>query len=321
MAGISDPPFRRLCRRGGAALVCAEMVSSNALHFNDAKSRRMLTVFPDEHPVSMQVFGAEPDRLAEAARKAQDAGADIVDLNCGCPVPKITQTGAGIRLMEDEALFGRCLEAMARAVTVPVTVKMRLGVLPGENRASRLARVAESAGAAAVSVHARFRGARHSGPADLAALKEAVEAVRIPVFGNGGVATYADARRMIKETGCAAVMIGQAAVGNPLIFQEFLEAWEAEQGKAAGGKDPSADEPRHVRRFRLLREHARMNAEYFGEERGLVRLRKCLPAYAKDLPHAAEFRAKAYTLSTLAALFSLVEEYETWLEKASPKAA
>ncbi|MGQ0643949.1 MAG: tRNA dihydrouridine synthase DusB [Elusimicrobiota bacterium] len=297
MAGVSDPPFRRLCRRGGAGMVCAEMVSSNALHYGDTRSERMLRTFPDEHPVSMQVFGAEPERLAEAAKKAEAAGADAVDLNCGCPVPKITKTGAGFSLMTDESLFARCVEAMARAVKVPVTVKLRLGEKPGENRAVHFTRLAESAGAAAVAVHARSKEARHSGPPDLAGLAEVAAAVKIPVIGNGGVRHADDARRMLRDSGCAAVMVGQAAMGNPFLFIEL-----------AGGSAAS-----HARRFALLREHARLNAEYFGEALGVARLRKFLPAYVRELPGAAEFRGRACAQPTLESLVALVDEYEASL--------
>jgi len=295
MAGVSDPPFRRLCRRGGAGLVCAEMVSSNALHFGDDRSKKMLETFDDEHPISMQLFGAEPERLAEAAKMAQDGGADIIDLNCGCPVPKITKSGAGFGLMQDETLFGRCVEAMAKAVTVPVTVKLRLGWKPGENRATHFAKIAESAGAAAVTVHARSKEARHAGPVDLPALRQVVDAVRIPVVGNGGIRHAEDARRMMAESGCAAVMVGQAAMGNPFLFAELSDGEES--------LTPA-------RRFATLREHARLNVAYFGEELGIARLRKFLASYSRELPHAAEFRAKAYSQKTLAAFLAAVDEFE-----------
>jgi tRNA-dihydrouridine synthase B len=290
MAGVSDPPFRRLCRRGGAALVCAEMVSANALHFKDAKSRRMLQTFPDEHPISMQVFGAEPERLAEAARMAEGEGADVVDLNCGCPVPKITKTGAGFSLMQNESLFFRCLDAMVKAVKIPVTVKLRLGWKPGENRAAQFARVAEEAGVAAVTVHARCKEARHSGPADLSALREVVSSVRVPVIGNGGIRSVEDARRMMAESGCQAVMVGQAAMGNPFLFEELAQPGRVDAMSLA-------------ERFQVFREHARLNAEYFGEELGVARLRKFVPAYTRGLAHAAEFRARANTARTLSGLF------------------
>lgn len=304
MAGVSDPPFRRLCRRGGAGLVCAEMVSANALHFNDEKSARMLRTFPDEHPVSMQVFGSEPERLGEAAHRAEEAGADIVDLNCGCPVPKIMNSGAGFSLMQDESLFARCVSAMVKAVKTPMTVKIRLGWKPGENRATRFARIAEQEGAAAVAVHARSKEDRHAGPPNLAALAEVVAGVKIPVIGNGGIRHAADARRMLKETGCAAVMVGQAAMGNPFLFHELSTGQD--------GATPLAV------RFNILREHARLNAEYFGEELGLARLRKFLAAYSAGLPHAAEFRSKTYATITLETFFTCVDAFESRLSEAPP---
>jgi tRNA-dihydrouridine synthase B len=218
MAGIGDPPYRRLCRRGGAGMVCAEMVSANALHYKDERSQRMLATFPDEHPISMQVFGNDPDRLAGAAQAAEAAGADVVDLNCGCPVPKITKSGGGIALMKDEALFSRCVEAMVRAVRVPLTVKMRLGFRRGENFAVRFAKIAQDQGAAAVSVHARAQEDRHDGPPDLEGLGRVVQAVDIPVFGNGGVQTYENVRAMMETSGVAGVLVGQAAIGNPSCF-------------------------------------------------------------------------------------------------------
>jgi nifR3 family TIM-barrel protein len=291
MAGVGDPPFRRLARKGGAGMVCAEMVSANALHFGDERSFRMLAVFPDEHPVSMQIFGSEPPRLADAARRAQDAGADVVDLNCGCPVPKITQNGCGMALMKDESLFGRCVEAMVKAVSVPVTVKMRLGFTPGEVASPRFARLAESAGAAAVSVHARSKEERHKGRPHLEALAQTVAAVGIPVFGNGGVRTLEEARGMMEATGCAGVLIGQAAIGNPYLFR--------------------AGEPGGIReRLALLREHARLIVEYYGEELGLRRLRKYMASYVLGMPHAARFREESYRTATLADLEALLARHE-----------
>jgi nifR3 family TIM-barrel protein len=315
MAGIGDPPFRRLCRQGGAGLVCAEMVSSNALHFEDEKSQRMLQVFPDEHPVSLQIFGNDPSRLAAAAKKAEAAGADIVDLNCGCPVPKITKGGAGIALMTDESLFARCIEAMAKAVRVPVTVKLRLGFQKEETLSPRFARLAEASGAAAVSVHARVRGAHHSGAPDLNALAETVSAVKIPVFGNGGVGTYRDARRMMDATGCAGILVGQAAVGNPFFFMELLKAEEMERR----GEDPDKTPPSlsTAERFALLRRHALMITEYYGEDLGVRRLRKYIASYIRDLHGAAEFRRRAVEAKRLEELLSLIGEYEKRLENSS----
>lgn len=300
MAGIGDPPYRRLCRRGGAGMVCAEMVSANALHFGSEKSQRMLRVYPDEHPVSLQVFGSDPARLAEAARAVEAAGADVVDLNCGCPVPKIADNGAGISLLKDEDHFARCLEAMVRAVRIPVTFKTRLGFRRGENIAKRFVQRAESVGAAAVAIHARSKEDYHVGPPNTEALREIVESVKIPVFGNGGVATYGDAQRMMAETGCAGVYVGQAAVGNPFLFAEFLRA------AAGGGEAPlSLSE-----RLNLFREHAHMIVAYYGEDMGLRRFRKYLPSYVQGVPHAALFRQRANTVLKLDALLALVDAFE-----------
>lgn len=312
MAGIGDPPFRRLCRKGGAGMVCAEMVSSNALHFEDERSRQMLSVFPDEHPVSMQVFGSDPARLASAARKAEAAGADIVDLNCGCPVPKITKTGAGISLMKDEALFAACVESMAKAVKIPVTVKMRLGFKKGENHSKRFARLAAQSGAAAVSVHARAQEDRHDGPPNLDALAETVAAAGVPVFGNGGINNYRDARRMMSATGCAGVLVGQAAVGNPFFFLELLKAEDMEKR----GVDPDVNPPvlTPPERFALLRDHAGLIVAYYGENLGIRRLRKYVSSYVHGLHGAAEFRRRAVASATLAEVLALIGEYENLLK-------
>lgn len=302
MAGIGDPPYRRLCRRGGAAMVCAEMVSANALHYNDERSRQMLATFPDEHPVSLQVFGNDPDRLAAAAQAAVESGADVVDLNCGCPVPKITKSGGGISLMRDESLFARCVGAMVKAVRVPVTVKMRLGFRGEGNQAIQFARLAEAEGAAAVAVHARSREDRHQGAPQLDELRRVVEAVRIPVFGNGGVQTYDDARAMMDQGGVAGVLVGQAAIGNPFLFLEFLAR---EKGRA---------EPISIRqRFDLFREHLAMIVEYYGETVGVRRLRKYIPSYVKGLPGSASFRGRVNLLNKKAEVLDALSEFQNSL--------
>jgi nifR3 family TIM-barrel protein len=282
-------------------MVCAEMVSANALHFGDDRSRRMLATYPDEHPISVQLFGNDPERLAAAARQAEAAGADVVDLNCGCPVPKITKSGAGISLMKEESLFARCVSAMAKAVRVPVTVKMRLGFRRGENLAIRFACLAEEAGAAGVCVHARAQEDRHAGPPELEALAAVARAVKIPVLGNGGIHCYADALAMMERGGVAGVLVGQAAVGNPFFFWELLEA-------ARNPADPPAIPL--SQRFALLREHAHLIAEYYGEPLGIRRLRKYIPAYVKGLPGSAAFRHQANRIECRDDFFSLLNEFE-----------
>lgn len=302
MAGIGDPPYRRLCRRGGAGMVCAEMVSANALHYNDERSRQMLATFPDEHPISMQVFGNDPDRLAGAAQAAQAAGADVVDLNCGCPVPKITKSGGGISLMREESLFAQCVRAMVEAVRVPVTVKMRLGFKRGENRAVRFAQIAQDQGAAAISVHARAQEDRHDGPANLAALSEVSRSVKIPVFGNGGIRTYDDVRAMMDIGGVVGVLVGQAAIGNPFLFLEFLAA---QSGRPTETSVPLSQ------RFALLREHTTMIVDYYGELVGMRRLRKYIPSYVKGLPGSAAFRGQANRMDRQIDFLTLLSEFES----------
>ncbi len=283
-------------------MVCAEMVSANALHYNDERSRQMLATFPDEHPVSLQVFGNDPDRLAAAAQAAVESGADVVDLNCGCPVPKITKSGGGISLMRDESLFARCVGAMVKAVRVPVTVKMRLGFRGEGNQAIQFARLAEAEGAAAVAVHARSREDRHQGAPQLDELRRVVEAVRIPVFGNGGVQTYDDARAMMDQGGVAGVLVGQAAIGNPFLFLEFL------------AREKGREEPISIRqRFDLFREHLAMIVEYYGETVGVRRLRKYIPSYVKGLPGSASFRGRVNLLNKKAEVLDALSEFQNSL--------
>lgn len=301
MAGVGDPPFRRLCRQGGASLVCTEMVSAQALSHNDPTSHRMLRTWPDEHPVSLQIFGSDPRQLAEAARKAEAAGADIVDLNCGCPVPKISKTGSGVALLKEELLFGQCLEAMVKAVKVPVTVKTRPGFVKGDNIAPRFARVAASAGVSAITLHARYLEQRHEGPPDLTALAETVAAVSIPVIGNGGVTSAQEARTMMEKTGCAAVMIGRAAMGHPFIFSEL-----------AGGGAPLTG---RTTRWKLLLQHLDWMVDYYGEDRGVLRFRKFIPAYLRYFPGASTARAEAMSPKTRLGVVRVLERFrQVWAD-------
>ncbi|MBR4592724.1 MAG: tRNA-dihydrouridine synthase, partial [Elusimicrobiaceae bacterium] len=214
MAGITDSPFRVLCLQGGAGLVCAEMVSAHALHYGNAKSGRMLQVNPKEHPVSMQIFGSDEETIAQAAQSAQAAGADIIDLNAGCPVKKINKAGAGCVLMKDEIKLARLLTAAVKSVKIPVTLKTRIALNHQELLGARLAKLAEDCGAAAVTLHARAAVDVHTGLPNVPALAQACAAVKIPVIGNGGVADASFVKKFI-EAGCAGVMIGRAAVGNP----------------------------------------------------------------------------------------------------------
>ena len=289
MAGITDSPFRRMCLRGGAGLVCAEMVSARGVLHENVKTRTMLVFPPDEHPVSLQIFGCDEEAISSAARAAQDSGADIVDINSGCPVKKIIKTGCGSALMRDEKVFAAMLRAAVRSVTVPVTIKFRTGLRQGELLGPRLARIAEENGAAAVTVHARPGTAFHAGPVELEGLAAVCAAVKIPVIGNGGVRSAADARAMF-ECGCAGVMIGRGAVGNPYIFRSVCAELEGEPAR----------EPSSAERLAGLLELLEMNVARYGERAGVVRARKVAGYWIRDFEGAASVRDAFVRLDTLA---------------------
>jgi len=297
MAGITDSPFRVLCLRGGAGLVCAEMVSAHALHYKNAKSGRMLQVNPKEHPVSMQIFGADEQTIREAAQNAEAAGADIVDLNAGCPVKKINKAGAGCVLMKDEVKLGRLLTAAVKAVKVPVTLKTRIALNHHEFLGAKLARLAENCGAAAVSLHARAAVDMHSGEPNVAALAEACAAVKIPVIGNGGVTGAARVKEFL-AAGCSGVMIGRGAVGNPFIFQEIMEEFS--------GQTPAPNTPQ--KRLQIYQALIEENVSYYGERIGVNRSRKTAGYWIKDFPNAAEVRGKFVRLETLSDIHKLFAE-------------
>ncbi len=289
MAGITDSPFRVLCLKGGAGIVCAEMVSAHALHYGNAKSGRMLQVNPKEHPVSMQIFGSDEATIAEAARNAEAQGADIVDLNAGCPVKKINKAGAGCVLMKDEAKLGRLIEAAVKSVNIPVTLKTRIALTHKERLGARLAKLAQNAGASAVTLHARAAVDVHSGPPNIEAVAEACSAVTIPVIGNGGILA-ADTARQFLQAGCEGVMIGRGAVGNPFIFQDIQDA--------LAGKEPSSHTPKS--RLAVYLDLIRENVAYYGERIGVNRSRKTAGYWIKDFPNAAEVRGLFVRLDALA---------------------
>lgn len=288
MAGITDTPFRILCLKGGAGIVCAEMVSAHALHYGNPRSGRMLQVNTQEHPVSMQIFGADEQTIVEAARQAQARGADIIDLNAGCPVKKINKAGAGCVLMKDEAKLGRLVEAAVKAVSVPVTLKTRIALTHKELLAVRMAKLAEKAGAAAITLHARAAVDVHTGAPNIDAVAEACAAVKIPVIGNGGVVNAQVAKQFL-EAGCAGVMIGRGAIGNPFIFADI-------QTELAGGKAAAMTSQKRLEIYLAL---IRENVAYYGERIGVNRSRKTAGYWISNFPNAAEVRGQFVRLDTL----------------------
>ena len=302
MAGITDSPFRVLCLQGGAGLVCAEMVSAHALHYGNAKSGRMLQVSPKEHPVSMQIFGADEQTIQEAARQAELAGADIIDLNAGCPVKKINKAGAGCVLMKDEIKLARLLTAAIKSVKVPVTLKTRIALNHKEFLGARLAKLAEDCGAAAVTLHARAAVDMHSGEPNVEALAQACAAVKIPVIGNGGVTDASRAKQFL-EAGCAGVMIGRGAVGNPFVFQDIIDVFE--------GRAPQSHAPQ--KRIQIYLKLIEENVAYYGERIGINRSRKTAGYWINGFPNAAAVRGKFVRLDTLPQVRALLLQTQKML--------
>ncbi len=284
MAGYTNLPFRRIVSAYGAGMVATEMVSSQALVRRHARTFDLMRNHVAEKPVSIQIFGSDPAQLAEAAQIVEEAGADIIDLNCGCPVKKITKNRAGSALLRYPDLAGKAVSAMVRAVRRPVTVKMRSGWdTIGARDAGRFAKAVEEAGAAAITVHGRTRMDMFEGRVDLDTIARVKETVSVPVIGNGSILTPVDAFRMIERTGVDALMIGRGAIGNPWIFSR-LAHW-LHRGELYPPPDPSEKK-------RAVLAHMQDLIELLGERHGVFHSRKHLAAYSKGMVGGAAFREK-----------------------------
>ena len=226
MAGVTDLPFRLLCKEMGCGLLYTEMVSAKAILYNNKNTEALLTVTPKENPISVQLFGSDPQIMADIAKRLEERPFDIIDVNMGCPVPKVVNNGEGSALMKNPALIGKIVEAMANAVKKPVTVKIRAGFNDESINAPEIARIIQESGGAAVAVHGRTREQYYSGTADWSIIRKVKEAVDIPVIGNGDITCAKDVLRMQEETGCDGFMIGRRAKGNPWIFKEILHFFE-----------------------------------------------------------------------------------------------
>jgi tRNA-dihydrouridine synthase B len=276
MAGVSVQAFRRQGRRFGAGLVCSEMVSSCGLSYGNERTLGYLRIAQDEHPLAVQIFGSEPERMAEAARMVVDAGADIVDINFGCPVRKVTKTGAGASALEDHDLACRLVGAVVGAVDVPVSVKMRRGVKNGSRTALDLGPKLEAIGAASLTLHPRSAQQMYTGTADHALTAELVDRVSVPVIASGDITDHARAERVLDETGAAAVMVGRGAQGRPWTLREL----------AAGGTVQPSRAEVVAEMVRFMREVVRE----MGEERSVGFLRKFYGWYLRGLEGAKELR-------------------------------
>ena len=298
MAGVTDLPFRLLCKEQGAGLLCMEMVSAKAIYFNNKNTEELLTIDDREPPVSLQLFGSDPDIISEMAKKIENRPFSILDINMGCPVPKVAGNGEGSALMKNPKLVEEIVSKTAKAIKKPVTVKIRKGFDDEHINAVEIARIAESAGAAAVAVHGRTREQYYSGKADWNIIRQVKEAVKIPVIGNGDVTSPEAARQLVEMTGCDGIMIGRGAQGNPWIFRQILHWMET------GEEEPKPD-LEEVKAM-ILR-HAKMLVEYKGAYTGIREMRKHVAWYTAGYPNSAKLRARVNEIESLEALEHLIQ--------------
>lgn len=301
MAGVSDLAYRVIARHMGAAMTTAEMVSAKGLYYKNEKTRDMLKIDPTEHPVALQIFGSDPDIMAAGALEMERAGADIIDINMGCPMQKVVKNGDGSALMKNVPLAAAIVKAMVGAVHVPVTVKMRLGWSRETENCVELAQAVEEAGALAITVHGRTREDFYTGHADWKKIGEVVQAVSIPVFGNGDVVDGPSAKGLMDETGCAGVAIGRAAWGNPWIFEavnRYLETGEV------------AEPPSWEMRLAMARKHLHGLVVEKGEHVAVREMRAHASRYFHGLPEAAALRREIMKALTEEEFNRTLDTYE-----------
>ena len=291
MAGITDLPLRQLAVDGGASLVFTEMVSATAMVYGDKKTYKLLTTSDKEKDcVVAQIFGTKPEIMSECAKRVQDLGYKIIDINLGCPAKKITKVGAGSRLLANPKQVENVLTAVVKAVSVPVTIKTRIGLLQGQNVAPEIIEIAQNCGIKMVSLHARYAEFAHSGDPDLDAFALACETAKIPIIANGGIVDIKTAEKFLKIKNCSGLMIGRGAIGNYNIFNAIESFFDKEQ----------MTQPSTIKtKLRWFRQHAQDSLEYYGKEKGLVVLRKIAPYYIKGLPNACSIRNQFNKITTL----------------------
>lgn len=298
MAGVTDLPFRLLCRRQGAGLVCMEMVSAKAIYYNNKSTEELLRVHPQEGPASLQLFGSEPRIVADMAKRIEERPFSVIDFNMGCPVPKVVNNGEGSALMKNPKLAEEILTELVKAVKKPVTVKIRKGFDEEHCNAVEIAKIAESCGVSAVAVHGRTREQYYSGRADWNIIRQVKEAVRIPVIGNGDVDSPRAAKLLLEQTGCDGVMIGRAAQGNPWIFREVVHFLE-------DGTLPEKPDPEEKKK--VILEHAALQLKYKGEYTAVREMRRHLAWYTAGMPHSARFRQTINAMESMEDLLAGVE--------------
>ena len=299
MAGVTDLPFRLLCKEQGAGLICMEMVSAKAIYFNNKNTMDLMEIHPEECPVSLQLFGSDPDIIADMAKRIEDRPFAILDINMGCPVPKVAGNGEGSALMRNPKLVAEIVEKTARAIKKPVTVKIRKGFNENEVNAVEIAHIAEECGAAAVAVHGRTREQYYSGKADWDIIAQVKQRVKIPVIGNGDIVDGASAKAMLEQTGCDGLMIGRGAQGNPWVFREILHYLNTGELMA-----PASNEEKAA----VIKRHIELMLQYKGEYIGIREMRKHLAWYSIGMPNSAQFRNAVNLMETKEELVAGVDK-------------
>lgn len=303
MAGVTDLPFRLLCKEQGAGLLCMEMVSAKAILYKNKNTEELLTIDPRENPVSLQLFGSDPDIISEIAKQMEDRPFDILDINMGCPVPKVVNNGDGSALMKNPKLAGEIIEKTVRAIQKPVTVKIRKGFDEDHVNAVEMAHIAEESGAAAVAVHGRTREQFYSGKADWDIIRQVKERVSIPVIGNGDLLTAEDVIAMEKQTGCDGFMIARGAEGNPWIFRQILHYFET------GEQLPKPD---FSEMTEMLLRHAKMQLEFKGEYTGIREIRKHAAWYTAGYKNSSRLRGRINEVENYGQLEALFREVQSY---------
>lgn len=297
MAGVTDLPFRMLCKEQGAGLICMEMVSAKAVFYGNKNTEKLLEIREEERPVSLQLFGSDADIMSEIARRIEERPFDILDINMGCPVPKVVNNGEGSALMKQPRLVEEIIRKVAGAIKKPVTVKIRKGFDENHVNAVEIAKIAESAGAAAIAVHGRTREQYYAGCADWDIIKQVKEAVKIPVIGNGDVDSPLKAKALVEQTGCDGIMVGRAVRGNPWLFREI-------NGYLEGGllrNRPSREEVRET-----ICRHAQLQLQYKGEYTGIREMRKHLSWYTAGYPNSAKIRGRVNCIENIEQLLESI---------------
>lgn len=300
MAGVTDLPFRRICHEMGAGLVCMEMVSAKAICYHNKNTKELLEIASDEHPVSLQLFGSDVDAMVEATQIIEDVPFDILDVNMGCPVPKVFNNGDGSALMGNPVLVGKIVSSLVKATDRPVTVKIRAGIDSGHINAPEIAHVIEESGGSAVAVHGRTREQYYSGLADWDIIRQVKEKVSIPVIGNGDLHSASDIKKMYDVTGCDGFMIGRAARGNPWIFKQIF----SELNTGVPAAPPSSSEV-----MEMLLKHARLEIELKGEDRAIREMRKHAGWYTAGRRNGIRFRRVVNEIHTYSELEDVCREF------------